>query len=98
MLFLHFGYLMPFCFSLAVVNCESMIETNYLGADTVISHVKCGNITASYSDGTVPVGDSLDSPYAFSQNRVVKGRDVIVSVTVPEDALELYISIANPHA
>ena len=78
--------------------CEDMMEPEAFTVNAVFSAVKSGDVDAEYHDGTIPTGEELESPYTFSQSRVVNGKDILVSVTVPEDTSELYISIDDPHA
>lgn len=65
--------------------------------NSFISNIKCYNVTADFNENLLPVDTgSMGKPSVTVQSWVVKGKDMLVSVTVPENATEIYFGAANP--
>jgi len=65
-------------------------------AKSFISKIKCFETYATYKNDLLPVDTlSENMPYVTIQSWVVKGKDILVSITVPEDAEELYFGASN---
>ena len=62
-----------------------------------ITNIKCNNVNADYNDNTIPTDTtSSERPFVSVQSWVVKGKDILMSVTVPNDAEEIYFGAVNP--
>lgn len=66
---------------------------------TFISNIKSYNVNSEYDENIMPVDTtSTDKPYVSVQSWVIKGKDILMSITVPDDAVELYFGAINPQA
>ena len=66
---------------------------------TFISNIKSYNVNADYDESTIPADTaSTDKPYVSVQSWVIKGKDILMSITVPDDAEELYFGAVNSQA
>lgn len=64
-----------------------------------ISSIKSYDVKADYSESIIPTDTaSAEKPYISVQSWVIKGKDILISVTVPGDAEELYFGAVNPQA
>lgn len=68
-------------------------------AKSFISEIKCFETNATYTDDLLPV-DTLSEklPYVSVQPWVVKGKDILMVITVPDDATELYFGATNSNS
>ena len=65
-------------------------------ARSYISTARSFDTDAIYKTATLPVDTLSDNiPFVTIQSWVVKGKDILVSITVPSDASELYIGASN---
>jgi hypothetical protein len=68
-------------------------------AKSFISNIKSFDIEATYQEDLLPVDtSSKDFPYVTLQSWIVKGKDILVSITVPDDAETLYFGASNSSA
>ncbi|MCK9618031.1 MAG: hypothetical protein M0R21_09385 [Lentimicrobiaceae bacterium] len=64
-----------------------------------ISNIKSYNVNSEYNDNIMPTDTtSADKPYVSVQSWVIKGKDILMSITVPDDAEELYFGAINSQA
>jgi hypothetical protein len=63
-----------------------------------INSIKCDNATADFQKEKLPCDTSVATPYISLQSWVVKGKDIAISVTLPDDATEIYIAATNAQA
>lgn len=64
-----------------------------------ISNIKSYNVNSEYDENKMPVDTtSADKPYVSVQSWVIKGKDILMSITVPDDAEELYFGAINSQA
>jgi hypothetical protein len=64
-----------------------------------ISNIKSYNINADYVETVIPTDTtSSEMPYLSLQSWVIKGKDILMSITVPDDAEELYFGAVNSEA
>lgn len=68
-------------------------------ANSFISSIKSFDLTASYKNDLLPIDTLSDNkPYVTVQSCVVKGKDILMSITVPDDTEELYLGASNSSA
>lgn len=79
---------------LSVHACTTPETTDSLGADDIIGAVSNGTQQAEFIEGSFPTGE-LEPPILFTPTRLIQGKKFPTSVTLPEDATELYISVEN---
>jgi hypothetical protein len=61
-----------------------------------VSNIKSFNKNAEYINNILPSDtSSLEKPYISVQSGVIKGKDMLISITVPIDAEEIYIGATN---
>ncbi len=65
-----------------------------------ISNIKSYNVNADYVENNIIPADttSTEKPYLSVQSWVIKGKDILMSITVPDDAEELYFGAINSQA
>lgn len=64
-----------------------------------ISNIKSYNVYSEYNESIMPVDTtSTDKPYVSVQSWVIKGKDILMSISVPDDAEELYFGAINSQA
>lgn len=64
-----------------------------------ISNIKSYNVNSEYDENLMPTDTtSVDKPYVSVQSWVIKGKDILMSITVPDDAEELYFGAINSQA
>ncbi|HKR03903.1 MAG TPA: hypothetical protein VJY62_04640 [Bacteroidia bacterium] len=87
---------------IALCGCKKEIfekKTHDFKVNSFVSNIKCYNVTAEYSEDNLPVDTGSSSkPDVAVESWVIKGKDMLVSVTVPQDAEEIYFGAANSAA
>lgn len=65
-----------------------------------ISNIKSYKVNADYVENNNIPADTTSSekPYLFVQSWVIKGKDILMSITVPDNAEELYFGAINSQA
>ncbi len=83
---------------LLFVGCKKIIpleETEKLSVKSIITGIKYNNTNADFVDDVPPAATINDEPYVSVMSSVVKGKDMLVSITVPKTVQELYFSVSN---
>jgi len=95
-------YIYIMCIALAMCGCKNNpIEPKLkdFKVNAFISNIKSYNINAEFIDKAIPVDtSSAVKPYVAVQSWVIKGKDILMSITVPDDAEELYFGAFNSQA
>jgi hypothetical protein len=95
-------YILIFCVVFMLPGCSKNIfepKNENFNVKAFISNVKSYDVKADYSESSIPIDTaSADKPYISVQSWVIKGKDILISVTVPGDAEELYFGAVNPQA
>jgi len=81
-------------------NKEMLEPTNEdFNVKAFISNIKSYNVNADYVETVIPTDTtSSEMPYLSLQSWVIKGKDILMSITVPDDAEELYFGAVNSEA
>ena len=100
---LIFQYSWILCIALFLIGCnKDLLEpTNEdFNVKSFISNIKSYNVNADYVENNIIPADtaSLQKPYLSVQSWVIKGKDILMSITVPDDAEELYFGAINSQA
>jgi hypothetical protein len=91
-----------FIFFLAALNFSGCKKTIFelnngdFNVKAFISNIKSYNVKADYNENTIPIDTtSAEKPYISVQSYVIKGKDILISITLPSDAEELYFGAVN---
>ncbi|GEM_PF-5107665 len=83
-----------------ITGCKQIIpiEEKDFSVQSFISNIKCDSQNASFIEGTLPNDSIFDAPYVSLQSWVIKGKDMLVSITLPDNAQEIYFAASNSKA
>lgn len=74
-------------------------DSENFNVKSYISNIKSYNIDADYIEEIIPTDTSSTyKPYVSVQSWVIKGKDILMSITVPDDTKELYFGAINSQA
>lgn len=90
------------CFGFTFWGCEKDFfkpESEVFNVKSFINNIKSYNVNADYIEDIIPSdASSTTEPYVSVQSWVIKGKDVLISITVPDDTEELYFGAVNSYA
>lgn len=88
------------CITLTFSGCRKDVfepQKEDFEVKSFITNIKCYDLHAGYIDNYIPVNNSSsEEPFVSLQSWVIKGKDILMSITVPEDAEEIYFGAINP--
>jgi len=71
-------------------------EGDDFNVKSFISNIKCFNENAVYNKNSIPANSaSAEKPLVSVQSWIIKGKDILMNITVPMDAEEIYFSAVN---
>ncbi len=98
----HKNIIFYFCLLITFLGCDEEIfrsEGGDFKVKSFISNIKSYNVNSDFNENIMPTDiSSADKPYVSVQSWVIKGKDILMSITVPDDALELYFGAINSQA
>jgi len=87
------------CFVFAFWGCNEELfgpETEDFKVKSFISNIKCYDAIAVYNENIIPANSaSSEKPHVSVQSWVIKGEDILMNITVPDNAEEIYFGAVN---
>jgi hypothetical protein len=66
-----------------------------IASSDVFESISLNSANAVFHEGRIPAGSISDAPSVSTQSEVRKGEDLVIEITVPENAQQLYISASS---
>ena len=94
-----FNLFFIFSLLLFISGCKKIVlepSREDFNVKTFISTIKSYNVNAEYNENIIPTDTtSIDKPFVSVQSWVIKGKDILMNITIPEDVEELYFTAEN---